>query len=69
MNLAVIRWTNKYSGEQGYVGSLSTKNKCFYNADRSGAKQYSSEKAARKAITMLESYGEAENNTFEILVI
>ncbi len=67
MNAAIIRWTNKFSGEQGFVGSVSTKNKCFYNADRSGAKLYSSEKAARKAIVMLQGYGEADNNDFEIL--
>lgn len=68
MSAVVIRWTNKFSGEQGYVGSVSTKNRCFYNApDRNGAKLYSSEKAANKVITQLTSYGEAENNDFEVL--
>ncbi len=66
---AVIKWTNKYSKEVGYVGSVSTKNKCFYNSDRNGAKLYSSEKTANKAITQLTSYGEAENNDFEVVLI
>lgn len=67
--MAVIRWTNKWSGEQGFVGSVSTKNRCFYNADASGAKRYSSEKSALKAVKMLEEYGEAMNNRFEILPV
>ncbi len=63
----IIRWTNKYSGEQGYVGNISTKRQCFHTADRVNAKQYQNEKSAAKAITMLTKYGEAEQNTFEIL--
>ena len=68
MNPAVIiQWTNKYSGEIGYVGSVSTKNRCFYNADRNGAKHYKSEKAAQKAIAQITEYGEAENNNFNVI--
>lgn len=65
----IIQWENKYSKETGYVGSVSSKNRCFYNADREGAKQYSSEKAAQKAITQITAYGEAENNDFKIIVV
>lgn len=29
--MVIIKWTNKYSNETGYVASLSTKNECFIN--------------------------------------
>ena len=63
----IIKWTNKYSHEIGYVGSVSTKNKCFYNSDKDNAKQYKNEKSAIKAIALLKEYGEADNNDFEIV--
>ena len=67
--MAIIMWKNKFSGETGYVGSVSTKNRCFYNADRSGAKCYKSEKAAQKAISQITEYGEAENNDFTVICV
>ncbi len=67
---AIIKWTNKYSKETGYVGSVSTKNRCFYNApEKSGAKIYESERAANRAMKTISGYGEAENNDFEIEAI
>jgi hypothetical protein len=66
---AIIKWTNKYSKETGYVGSVSNKKRCFHNSDLSGAKQYGDEKSAKRAITQLTSYGEAENNDFEIVAV
>lgn len=63
----IIKWTNRYSKETGYVGSVSAKNRCFYNSDETGAKIYTSEKSARKEIMTLTEYGEAQNNDFEVL--
>ena len=62
-----IKWTNKYSGETGYVESVSAKNRCFINTpNKKDAKAYS-EKAIKGVLTKLESYGEAENNDFEVV--
>lgn len=61
-----IKWTNKFSGETGYVASVSAKNRCFFNTfDKKEAKGYS-EKAVKGILTKLDSYNETENNTFEI---
>lgn len=65
--MVIIKWTNKHSGETGYVESVSSKNKCFINtANKKDAKKYS-EKAVKGILTKLESYGEAENNDFEVV--
>ena len=40
--MVIIKWTNKYSNETGYVASISTKNECFINTfEESEAKRYS----------------------------
>lgn len=62
----IIKWTNKFSGETGFVGKVSTKEACFYNSDFDGARRYATEQSAQKAIKMLEAYGEAVNNTLEV---
>lgn len=65
--MVIIKWTNRYSGETGYVESVSSKNRCFINATKKkDAKRYS-EKAVKGILTKLESYGEAENNDFEVV--
>ena len=62
-----IKWTNKYSGETGYVESVSSKNRCFINTpNKKDAKSYS-EKSVKGILTKLESYGETENNNFEVV--
>jgi len=66
---AIIQWKNKYSGEIGYVGSVSAKERCFHNADRGGAKNFKSQKSADKAIEQLKEYGEAENNDFYVICV
>lgn len=67
--LVIIKWTNKYSNETGYVASLSTKNKCFYNTfDQSEAKQYS-EKSVTTLMSKLASYHETDDNTFEAIPV
>lgn len=65
----IIKWTNKWSNEIGYVGSVVAKDKCFHNSDYDGAKRYANENAAQKAIATLIKYGEAENNNFEVIAV
>ena len=61
----VIKWTNKYSGETGYVASISRKERHFVNTyNRDEAKEYSS-KTIAKMINGLISFGEGEDNEFE----
>jgi len=63
-----IRWTNKHSGEVGYVKSFTKKNGHFVNTyDINEAKEYKTEKAVNNAIRALCDVGEAENNTFDIV--
>lgn len=64
----IIKWTNKHSGDTGFVESISTKETCFHNTfDRKEAKQYKSESIAKRMISTLTLYGEAENNDFEVV--
>ena len=68
--MVVIKWTNKFSGETGYVKSVSTKEKHFNNTyEQNDARQYASETTANKAISNLIGYGEAENNNFEVVTV
>ena len=61
----VIKWTNKYSGETGYVASVSRKEGHFVNTyNREEAKEYSA-KSVSRIIKDLVSFGEGENNEFE----
>ena len=65
--MVIIKWTNKYSNETGYVASLSSKNKCFNNTyEQSEAKRYS-EKSVNNLMSKLESYHETDNNYFEVV--
>ena len=67
--MVIIKWTNKFSNETGYVASLSTKNKCFYNTyDPSEAKRYS-EKSVASLMSKLASYNETEDNVFEVITV
>ena len=64
----IIKLTNKYSGDTGFVESISSKESCFHNtADKDNAKRYKSESIAKRMIATLALYGEAENNNFEII--
>jgi hypothetical protein len=66
----IIKWINKFSREEGYVQSVSTKEKHFVNTfDRSEAKIYKTMGAAKTAVKSLISYGEGENNEFEIIPV
>lgn len=66
----ILQWKNKYSGDIGYVKSVSSKRKCFENTfDEKEAKQYSTASAAARMITMLTAYGEADNNDFTVIPV
>ncbi len=68
--MVLLKWTNKFSNETGYVESVSAKEKHFVNTfDANAAKRYSSRAVANRMIASLRSYGEAENNDFEIVEI
>ena len=62
-----IQWTNKFSGETGYVKSILVKKGHFENTfDIEEAKKYSKSEAL-KAVSTLKDIGEAENNDFSLL--
>ena len=64
----IIKWVNKYSHEEGYVKSINRKERHFENTfDTSEAKVFGNTGAASMAIKTLRSYGEGDNNDFEIL--
>ena len=66
----ILKWTNKHSNESGYVESISVKDKHFVNTfDKAKAKIYKSASVAKRMISNLNSYGEAENNVFEIVSV
>ena len=65
--MVVLKWTKKYSGETGYVASVSTKVQCFVNTfNMDDAKRYS-EKAVKGILTKLDNYHETDNNIFEMI--
>ena len=68
----IIKWRNFYSGEEGYVAKVSTKELCFYNTlDINSAKVYSSEAIAKKTLRQLESFGQGSAicNEFSIITV
>lgn len=62
-----LKWTNKFSGETGYVGKVSKKEGHFFNSDKDGAKTYLNSKMAMRDIDTLTELGEAENNRFDVV--
>lgn len=55
----VILWENTLSGEKGYVGQVSYKNKCFYDAEKvDGVRKYKNKKTAIKLVRQLMGYGQ-----------
>lgn len=60
-----LKWRNKFSGETGYVKTVSPKSKCFFNTfNKEDAKKYTSEAMLNKDLAFLESIGEMYNNIF-----
>lgn len=65
MSRKVLKWTNKYSGETGYVGSVSKKKDYFTNEpDTLKTKRYVTDTAINNDLETLKSFGEFENNNF-----
>ena len=64
-NRRILKWTNKYSGETGYVGTVSKKKGYFTNEpDMLKAKRYVTDAAINNDLEILKSFGEFENNDF-----
>lgn len=60
-----LKWKNKFSGEEGYVASVSKAKGYFINTfDKTGAKKYANEAAVQKDLKLLEALGEFVNNEF-----
>ena len=63
----IIKWTNKYSNETGFVESINSKERHFVNTyEKDKAKQFIKANAT-KALKKLEEIGECVNNTFEVI--
>lgn len=63
----VIKWTNKVSGDTGYVGGIDTKERHFINADtKEDAKHYTNKGLAKIDMNKLHTYGEDINNEFAV---
>ena len=66
----ILKWTNKFSGDTGFVESISSKEKHFVNTfEQKDAKVYASISIAKRMIASLRSMGEAENNDFDIIEV
>ena len=64
----VIKWTNKFSNESGYVMSVKKADGYFVNTfDIAEAKTFSRPSDVARAMNLLESFGEFENNDFEVV--
>lgn len=60
-----LKWRNRYSGETGYVKSVSLAKGYFINTfDKSEAKQYRSDKMISNDLDILLKIGEMDNNDF-----
>ena len=69
IKVVIIKWTNKFSHESGFVASLSTKNECFINTfEQENARRYS-EKSVSGIMKKLEAYHETDNNDFEYIAV
>lgn len=63
-----IKWTNKLSGETGFVKSVPKSYGHFVNTwDKADAKVYRGEKMIENDMKALEQIGETENNIFELI--
>lgn len=61
----VLKWQNKFSGEQGFVKTVSRAKGYFMNTyDPSEAKSYRSPKEIEKDLAYLSEIGELNSNNF-----
>ena len=66
----VLKWTNKVSGETGFVKSVSTVRGYFVNTwDKQDAKVYNTDKQVNKDLETLAEVGETINNNFEAVEV
>lgn len=66
--VTVLQWRNKFSGETGYVGSVSVKKGYFtavYSATE--AKRYRSQSEISRDLEILRGFGEFERNEFRVV--
>ena len=65
----VINWTNKYSGEKGFVTKVALKEGHICSSpNREDAKVYS-ENAAKNLLKKLENMGVEQQNHYEIIPV
>lgn len=63
----VLKWRNKFSGEEGFVMKVSKANGCFINTfNPAEAKGYRSQAEVDKDLQVLAAIGEMNNNDFFI---
>lgn len=63
----IIKWTNIYSNETGYVQMIRKTRGHFVNTnEKEKARKYNSENEARKAVEELVAMGEGRTNVFSI---
>jgi hypothetical protein len=61
----VLKWRNKFSGEEGFVCTVSQSKGYFTNTfEAVKAKSYRSMKEVQKDLDLLLSFGEFDNNYF-----
>lgn len=66
----VLKWTNKMSGETGFVKSVSKVKGYFINTfDKAVAKIYKSDRQIENDLKILEEVGETQNNNFEAVEV
>ncbi len=63
-----IKWANKFSKEEGYVGKVLKTKGYFENTyDKEEAKKYRRLSEAEKDIGILNEMGEGDNNDFTVI--
>lgn len=63
--MVILTWRNRFSGETGYVKSISKTEGHFVNTnDVHKAKKYKSDAGAKQALRILNELGETQNNEF-----
>ncbi len=66
----VIKWTNRFSGEQGYVQGIIKAEGHFVNTyETADAKTFNRQSDITRALNTLSAIGECEDNDFEAVEI
>jgi len=64
----IIKWTNKFSGEQGYVQQVKKADGHFVNTfDPAEAKSFARKSDITRALNLLAEMGETADNSFEVI--